>query len=435
MSIVVIGLSHRTAPVEIRDGVAVLPKAQEGVLTDLALLPSVAECALLSTCNRTEVYVVTPDVRQACDEVLTVVCARSQVHLDALRPHVFIHQDADAVRHLFEVASGLDSMVMGEPQIAGQVKDAGAMGLEAGTSKTILNRLMRAATEASKRARTETEIGTGAVSVSFAAVELAKKILGNLEGQTAFVLGAGEMSELTAMHLKENGVKSLVVASRTLGRAQDLADRVQGRAIVWEEAMADLHRADVIISSTSAENYVLERPAVAAAMQRRKNKSMFLIDIAMPRDIDPAVGQLYNVFLYDLDDLESVVGANMEKRKIEADKVRQILDEEVNGFVAWINSLGVVPTIVALREHFQIFMKSELAHAKLADLTDEQRALIENLVRRYMNKLLHKPVIRLKEAAEAEDGLIYVEALNYLFDLSVTSEETASDHSLEEVRS
>ncbi len=435
MSIVVIGLSHRTASVEIRDGVAVLPKAQEGVLQDLILLPSVSECALLSTCNRTEIYVVTPDIRLASDHVLSVVCKRSQLEINLLRPHVFMHQESEAVRHLFEVASGLDSMVMGEPQIAGQVKDAGALALETATSKTILNRLFRSATEASKRARTETEIGIGAVSVSFAAVELAKKILGKLDGQTAFVLGAGEMSELTALHLKENGVKALVVASRTLERAQDLADRVQGRAIAWEEAMSDLYRADVIISSTSAENYVLKREAVALAMQRRKNRSMFLIDIAMPRDIDPEVGSLYNVFLYDLDDLESVVGANIAKRKHEADKVRQILDEEVRTFIAWLHSLDVVPVIVALRQHFQSFMKSELEHAKLADLTEEQRALVENLVRRYMNKLLHKPVTRLKEAAEAEDGVAYVEALNYLFDLSEVSEEDPSDTSFQEVRS
>lgn len=434
MSVVVFGLSHRTAPVAVRDGVAVLPRAQKGVLLDVIRLPEVAECAVLSTCNRTEVYLVAEDVQAACASVLQVIGVRSDLDVESLRPHLFTHCDADAVRHLFEVASGLDSMVMGEPQIAGQVKEAGAAALEAGTSKTILNRLFRAATEASKRARTETEIGAGAVSVSFAAVEMAKKIFGKLDGQSALVLGAGEMSELTARHLMENGVKTLVVASRTLERAHELAERVNGRAMPWADAMADLHRADVVISATSAETYVLERDAVAAAMQRRKNRSMFLIDIAMPRDIAPDVGSLYNVFLYDLDDLASVVGANMEKRKYEADRARQIIAEEVLAFVAWINSLGVVPTIVALRQHFQAFMESELAHARLADLTEEQRAQVENIVRRYMNKVLHKPVIRLKEAAEAEDGLAYVEALNYLFDLCEKVEQEMPE-TLQEVRS
>ena len=283
----------------------------------------------------------------------------------------------------------------------------------------MLNRLFRTATEVSKRARTETEIATGAVSVSFAAVELAKKIFGNLEGHTALVLGAGEMSELTARHLTDNGVKSLLVTSRTLARAQNLAMRVGGRAISWDEGIGSLHGADVVISSTSAEAYVLERHHVAAAMQKRNNRSMFLIDIAMPRDIDPVVGDLYNVFLYDLDDLESVVGANLEKREIEADKVNTIIEEEVENFSAWINSLSVVPAIVALRGHFQSFMDSELAQARLSEFSDEQRAQVTNLMRRFMNKVLHKPVTRLREAGEEEDGGAYVAALSYLFDLVV----------------
>lgn len=418
MPIIVTGLSHRTAPVAIRDGVAVLPKAVEAVLHSLKQLDEVSECALLSTCNRTEIYLVANNVDVAINRVWEIVGQESGIPPEELREHLFGHTDTDAVRHLFSVASGLDSMVMGEPQIAGQVKEAGAFGLKARSSKTVLNRLFRAATEASKRARTETEIGTGAVSVSFAAVELAKKILGQLDGQRALVLGAGEMSELTARHLIDNGVKSLTVASRTLARAEDLAERIQGRAVAWDVAMDQLHLADVIISSTSAEVYVLERDAVAKAMHVRKNRSMFLIDIAMPRDLDPEIGKLYNVFLYDLDDLESVVGANLDKRKIEAQKVEIILNEEVAAFMGWTNSLDVVPTIVALREHFQMFMDSEIAHARLDDLSEEQREQVGYMLRRYMNKLLHKPVTRLKDAAEAEDGMGYVEALSYLFELS-----------------
>ncbi len=427
MSLVVIGLSHRTAPVDIREGVAVLPHALEGVLQHFSTVPEIAECAVLSTCNRSEVYCVTRDVQAARRAVIAEWGDQSGLGADALCRHVFVHRDAKAARHLFAVASGLDSMVMGEPQIAAQVKESGAAALAVGTSKTVLNHLFRAATTASKRARTETEIATGAVSVSFAAVELAKKIFGHLDGQTALVLGAGEMSELTARHLADNGVKSLLVTSRSLERAQNLAVRVGGRAIAWDEGMGNLHRADVVISSTSAETYVLKRQHVASAMQRRKNRSMFLIDIAVPRDIDPAVGDLYNVFLYDLDDLESVVGANLEKRKIEAKKVRAILEEEVMAFSAWINSLEVVPAIVALRRHFQSFMDAELAQAKLAEFSDDQRAQVANLVRRFMNKVLHKPVIRLKEAAEEEDGGAYVAALSYLFDLPVEGKKKESE--------
>ncbi|MDE2832822.1 MAG: glutamyl-tRNA reductase [Gemmatimonadota bacterium] len=419
MSLVVIGLSYRTAPVEVRDGVAVLPQALDAVLQYFSSVPEIVECAVLSTCNRSEVYCIATDINAARAAVIKGWCEQSGLDADILGQHTVVYRDTEAVRHLFRVACGLDSMVMGEPQIAGQVKEAGAAALSMGTSKTVLNRLFRAATEVSKRARTETEIATGAVSISFAAVELAKKIFGNLEGHTALVLGAGEMSELTARHLADNGVKSLLVTSRTLARAQDLAMRVGGRAISWDDGVGNLHGADVVISSTSAETYVLERPHVAAAMQKRNNRSMFLIDIAMPRDIDPAVGDLYNVFLYDLDDLESVVGANLEKRKIEADKVSTITEEEVENFSAWINSLAVVPAIVALRGHFQSFMDSELAQAKLSEFSDEQRAQVANLMRRFMNKVLHKPVTRLREAGEEEDGGAYVAALSYLFDLAV----------------
>ena len=419
MSLVVIGLSYRTAPVEIRDGVAVLPQALDAVLQYFSSVSEIVECAVLSTCNRSEVYCVATDIHAARAAVISGWSEQSGLDADALGQHTVVYRDAEAVRHLFRVACGLDSMVMGEPQIAGQVKEAGAAALSMGTSKAVLNRLFRAATEVSKRARTETEIATGAVSVSFAAVELAKKIFGNLEGHTALVLGAGEMSELTARHLADNGVKSLLVTSRTLARAQNLAVRVGGRAISWDAGIGNLHGADVVISSTSAETYVLERPHVAAAMQKRNNRSMFLIDIAMPRDIDPAVGDLYNVFLYDLDDLESVVGANLEKRKIEADKVSAIIEEEVENFSAWINSLSVVPAIVALRRYFQSFMDSELAQARLSEFSDEQRAQVTNLMRRFMNKVLHKPVTRLREAGEEEDGGAYVAALSYLFDLVV----------------
>ncbi len=419
MSLVVIGLSYRTAPVEVRDGVAVLPQALDEVLQYFSSVPEIAECTVLSTCNRSEVYCVAADIHAARRAVIEGWCDQSGLDAEALGRHLFVYRDAEAVRHLFKVACGLDSMVMGEPQIAGQVKEAGAAALSMGTSKTVLNRLFRAATEVSKRARTETEIATGAVSVSFAAVELAKKIFGNLEGYTALVLGAGEMSELTARHLADNGVKSLLVTSRTFERAQNLAVRVGGRAISWDEGIGNLHGADVVISSTSAETYVLESHQVAAAMHRRNNRSMFLIDIAMPRDIDPAVGDLYNVFLYDLDDLESVVGANLEKRKVEADRVSEIVEEEVGDFSAWINSLEVVPAIVALRGHFQSFMDSELAQAKLSEFSDDQRAQVANLMRRFMNKALHKPVTRLREAGEEEDGGAYVAALSYLFDLMV----------------
>ena len=440
MSIVVVGLSYRTAPVEIRDGIAVPPHALRSVLEQVRRLPAVEECAIISTCNRSEAYLVTDVPGMACEAVVETLCSAGSLDPGQLREHLFVHQDADAVRHLFEVASGLDSMIMGEPQVAGQVKDGGAAAMDAGSSRVIINRLFRTAVEASKRARTETEIGVGAVSVSFAAVELAKKIFGDLQGRSAMVIGAGEMSELTATHLVDNGVRSLTVTSRTLERARDLAERMGGEAMGWQQAMENLHRADMVISSTSAPTYVLHRDEVSGAMQRRRNEPMFLIDIAVPRDIDPEVGELYNVFLYDIDDLQSVVGANLQKRHQEAEKVRVILEEEIASFFSWLSSLSVVPAIVALRRHFQEVLEAEMELAKLPDFTDEQKSRVSAMLRRYMNKLLHKPMTRLKDVADLGEGLDHVDSLRYLFDLQLeqartSGREPAEEEKMERVRS
>jgi glutamyl-tRNA reductase len=426
MSIVVIGLSHRTAPVEVRDKVAVSEQSLRSVLEQMERLPGASECTLISTCNRSEAYLLTDSPGTTIDGMIKIFSEIAEVDPAELRRHIFIYYEADAVKHLLGVSSGLDSMIMGEPQIAGQVKDAGAAAMEAGASKTVFNRLFRTAVEASKRARTETEIGVGAVSVSFAAVELGKKILGDLKGRCALVIGAGEMSELTAKHLVENGVQSLLVASRTHSRAQELAERVNGTALDWQDAMDNLHRADMVISSTSSPVYILQKAEVAEAMQRRRNQSMFLIDIAVPRDIDPTVGDLYNVFLYDIDDLQSVVGANLQKRQQEAEKVIRIVEEEADAFASWMNSLAVVPTIVALREHFQEVLESELKQAKLQGFTEEQREKVTGLLRLYMNKLLHDPQTQLKAAADTGDGLAYVNALRQLFDLRQEGEDRIS---------
>ena len=423
MPVVVLGLNHRTAPIEVRDAIAVSPHGLRAVLELMIQLPAVDECALISTCNRSEAYVVSNDPAEACRWVTEVLSDLGGMSPDQLQGHLYTHTDLDAVRHLFAVAAGLDSMIVGEPQIAGQVKDAGTAALEARTSRVVLNRLFRGAVEASKRARTETEIGAGAVSVSFAAVELAKKIFGDLGDRSAFVMGAGEMSELTAKHLVESGVRSITVASRTVERAQDLALRVSGEAMAWEDAMANLDRADIVISSTSAPTHVLHCGEVAEAMQRRRNRQMFLIDIAVPRDIEPEVGELYNVLLYNIDDLQSVVGVNLKKRQEEAEKSRAIIEEEVSDFSTWLNSLEVVPAIVAIRQRFRDLLDAELDRARLPGFTDEQRDRVADLLRRYMNKLLHEPMVRLKAEADSGNGLADVDTLMRLFDLEIGDEE------------
>jgi len=419
MSIVVVGLSHHTAPVEVRELVSLPREAAGALLKRLADHPSVSECALLSTCNRFEAYLVCPTASDGHRAVLGALADLGDLDVAAIEPHMVVSEEASAVRHLFEVAAGLDSMVMGEPQVAGQVKDAGASAIEAGTSRAVLNRLFRAATEASKRARTETQIQAGAVSVGFAAVELARKIFGELEDRSVLVLGAGEMGELTAVHLADCGVRSLTVASRTFERAEVLAARVGGQALPWGQAMSRLAEADIVVSSTGAPGYVVHRPTVAEAMQGRRNHQMFLIDIAVPRDIDPEVGDLYNVLLYDIDDLQSAIGANMEKRREEAEKARRIVACEVEGFQSWLRGLKVVPAIVALRQHFTNAVADELSRAKMGGLTDAQREQVADLLRRYSNRLLHGPVTRLKAAAEEADGLAYVDALASLFGLDL----------------
>lgn len=417
MPVVVVGISHHTAPVDVRDRVAVPSADIPVVLEALAELGPVDEAALISTCNRTEAYAVAENGDAAVRSIEFFLCERAGDPPD-LKRQLFAHQGEAAVRHLYHVAAGLDSMIMGEPQIAGQVKDAGARAMELGTSGRTLNRLFRGAVEASKRARTETEIAAGAVSVPFAAVELAKKIFGRLDGQTAFVLGAGEMSELTARHLVDSGVTSLTVASRTMARASDLAEAVNGRAVGWEEALDRLQEADIVISSTSAPHYVIEKETVAEAMGRRRNRQMFLIDIAVPRDISPEVGDLYNVVLYDIDDLQAVVGENIQKRQTEAEKARAIIADEVAAFAAWESSLDVQPAVVALRKRFHGTMQRELERAKLNDLTDEQRERVSMVLRQLTNKLLHTPTTRLKQLAEEGEGIEHVDSLVQLFDLA-----------------
>lgn len=419
MSVIVVGLNHRTAPVEIRECVAVQPHMLKSVLLKFYQIPGIAECVLLSTCNRLEVYLVTESSEYGYEAVIKLMSELSDLDIDLLKPYIFVHQNGDAVRHLFGVASGLDSMVMGESQIAGQVKDAVAAAMQAGTSRVVLNRLFRCAIEASKRGRTETEIASGAVSVSFASVELAKKIFGSLKDRSAVVLGAGKMSELTARHLVENGIRSLIVASRTVDRAKVLAKKVNGRAVTWKEAIENLNGCDVVISSTSADGYILDKNIVSKAMQQRKNRSMFLIDIAVPRDIEPEVGEIYNVVLYDIDDLQAVVEANLERRKLEAEKVWRVIEEEVLGFLSWLNSLDVVPAIMALRERFQEVMETELGVRKLSGFSDGQKKLVLDLLRRYMNKLLHGPVTRLKEFSDTDEGLAHVASLSQLFGLKL----------------
>ena len=417
MSIIVVGLSHHTAPVDVRDRVAFPGHVLGEASSRFSRHPAIRECVILSTCNRCEVYALAGDPDEGRRAIVEQLCDFHGLAPTVMEEHLFCLREREAAVHLFRVACGLDSMIVGEPQIAGQVRDAHAAALSCESVGSGLNRLFQMATEASKRARTETEISSGAVSVPYAAVELAAKIFGSLEGHTALVIGAGEMSELTARHLKANGISSLRVTSRTFERASDLADRVGAEALDFGDALSSLHTNDVGISYTGAPHPILTRSAVAEAMQRRRNEPMFFIDIAVPRDIEPEAGKLYNVFLYDIDDLQSVVGANLSKREEEAEKVHLIIEEQVRAFCSWLNSLEVVPTIVSLRQEFQAILEAEIDRARLTGFSEEQQTKVASLMRSYANKPLHGPVTRLKEAADAGDGMLHVHAMRYLFGL------------------
>jgi glutamyl-tRNA reductase len=344
-----------------------------------------------------------------------------QGNLDAaeLKRCLYVHRDREAVRHLFRVAASLDSLVMGEPQILGQVKEAYRRAVDHHATGVLLNRLVHHALRTAKRVRTETGIAGNAVSVSYAAVELAKKIFGGLQGKTILLVGAGEMSELAARHLLRQGVERILIANRTYARAEELAEAFQGTPVAFDRLPEVLPEVDIVIASTGAPGYVVTAEMVAAALRRRRNRLLFLIDIAVPRDIDPAAGEIENVYLYNIDHLQDVVDANRETRLAEAKKAEGIVAEEVAVFEAWFNALAVVPTIVALRGKMEGIVRGELERSAhwLGGLSAEERSRIEGLAAAVVNKILHDPIAGLKEESIGKDELPYVAAVRRLFKL------------------
>lgn len=420
-TVVAVGLNHRTAPVEIRELFAVGSEATGLLLEDLAEMAR--ERVVISTCNRTEVYAVPHQPRQAGPELRgllrRIFCpdlAQSQVD-----PHLYALHNEVAARHLFSVAAGIDSMILGEPQILGQVRDAFELAAERGATGPILSNLFQRAVATGKRARTETDISRNAVSVSHVAVEMARDIFGDISTRTVLVVGAGEMAELAAKNLLDNGVRSLLVINRTWEKAVGLAERFGGTALAWESMVEALAQADIVITSTGAPRPIFQRELVETAMANRRRRPLFLIDIAVPRDVDPAVGKLDSVFLYDIDDLQSVVEANLRERESEIPRVQAIVEEEVRGFVEWLRCQEVVPTIVALRDRMERIRKAELArYSPRLDLSDRDRKTLDALTQAIVNKVLHTPTIRLKSQANDGSCGTYVDAVKELFDLETT---------------
>lgn len=422
MPIIGAGLSHKTAPVEIREKLAISESRLPEALSLLLSKPSISEAVILSTCNRTEIYAVSDDLEKGKSDIIDFLSEYHRFERDAFVKALYFYTEQQVVRHLFRVASSLDSMVIGEAQILGQVKDAYQIAYENKSTSLILNRLFRHAIECGKRVRTETAIGESPVSVSYAAVQLAKNVFETLENRPVMVVGAGKMSVLTIKHLVSNGANPIMVTNRTYEKAYEIACEFNGIAVPFEEKFEKMATADIVISSTGAQGYVITADDVRNIMRRRKGRPLFFIDIAVPRDVDPEAAEIENVFVYDIDDLKHVVDENLKERKKEAEKAEKIIDEEVSEFFAWLASLDVVPTIKELNRIAQEIKQRELEKAlkRLNGLDEEQVEVIKALAHGIVNKMIHMPIVRVKEAAARKRGYRYVVALRYLFGLDET---------------
>lgn len=413
MALIVVGLNHRGAPLEIRERVAFQAGETGAALASLIDQSCAREGVLLSTCNRTEVYLVEGE-SDAAPAVWSVLSSR--LGADAAS-YGYVRRDRDAAAHLFRVASGLDSMVLGEAQIHGQVRDAWEVCRP--HSGPVLNRLFQTSLSVAGRVRNETSVARGAASVSSAAVQLAKQIFGSLAGKRAMVLGAGEMAELALECLADQGVRTSIVANRTFERATELATRHGAVAMHYDECWNALAQVDVLVCSTSAPHPVVHVEHVRPALSARGDQPLCILDIALPRDVEPAVGELENVFLYNLDDLHAVVSANLERRRGELPTAEELIAGEVGRYWDWLAGLAAVPVLTEMRSHMERMRAKELDDAmrRLAHLPDAERAVVEELSRSLMNKFLHEPTVRLRAAAANGRGLGVVDTVRYLFGL------------------
>lgn len=407
--LVLIGINHKTAPIELRERVAISREDLPEATRALAALPGVSECMIVSTCNRVEMLAAVESPETDLTNFLHQHFGLDQA---LLAPHIYQHRDQQAVRHLFRVAASLDSMVVGEPQILGQVKEAFATARAAGTVSGQLEHLLQSAFAAAKRVRTETHIGSNSVSIASVAVELARKIFGSLQGRTVFLVGAGKMSELAARHLVQQGAGAILVTNRTLERARQLAEPFDGRVIPFEKLYETATEADIVISSTGAPHPIFRKEHGQQFMHRRRNRPMFFIDIAVPRDVDPAMNKVEGIFVYDIDDLQQVAASHIAERQTQAGDAETLINAEVERFHQRRRTVNVAPAIVSLQSQAEEIRQSELKrmHAKLGILSEEQLAAVEALTRGLVNKFLHPPMQALKQAARENDS-IRVDAL------------------------
>ncbi|MDZ4796740.1 MAG: glutamyl-tRNA reductase [Bryobacteraceae bacterium] len=422
MKLVLTGLNHRTAPVSVRERLAFSEQELPAALRELFETPGVSEAMILSTCNRVEVLVAMDDSFDGPGEMAGFLCRTRELDRSWLEPHLYALEGTEAVKHVFRVAASLDSMVVGEPQILGQLKAAYAMARENGTLTGLLDTVLTRAFGVAKRVRTETEIGASAVSISYAAVELAREIFGNLKKKRVMLIGAGKMSELAARHLHRSGAE-IRVTNRTESRAVTLAELVGGTVVPYESYKSQLRDIDIVITSSGATEFLLRRDEVKRIIDARKNRPMFLIDIAVPRNIEPSVNEIDNIFLYDIDDLQRVVSENLKTRLSEAEDAGRIVGEEVERLEAWMRTRAVGPVIVDLQESLERLRAGEVERmrGKLGPLTPQQEQAVEQLTRGIINKIAHGPIAALRRNAGDET---VVERIRSIFRLDEDHEPT-----------
>jgi len=418
LDILLLGINHKTASVEVRECIAFAEDETKSALHSLLGKSFIKEALLFSTCNRVEILLVTDNKTRAVEETKAFIAEFNKIPLEKFEDALYLHEGDDAVRHVFRVASSLDSMVVGEPQILGQVKEAYRTATDEKTSGVILNRLLHRTFFVAKRIRTETGIGDRAVSISYAAVELARKIFGELADKTVMLIGAGEMAELAVEHLIRYKANKVWVANRTFETGVELAKQFNGQAIRFEEISESLKTVDIIISSTGSPDYVIQRDQVKEVLRKRRNRPLFFIDIAVPRDIDPEINRLNNTYVYDIDDLKGVIDENVEDRQKEAIKGERIVDEAVIRFREWYESLDVVPTIVALRNKMESITAAELKKTLQSSMISEKDATaLHKMAGSLINKILHEPTRFLKRTGMREDKSFYIDTVRKLFKL------------------
>jgi glutamyl-tRNA reductase len=406
MHTLVIGINYKTAPVEIRERLSFNEADLAEAIKKLNTKKSILENIILSTCNRTEIYAVVDQLHTGRYYIKEFLSEWFGIEQKEFSPFLFVYEDDGAVDHLFNVTCGLNSMVLGETQILGQVRTSFMLAQEVGTTGTVFNQLFKQAITVAKRAHSETDIGANAVSVSYAAVELAKKIFGSLANKHVLIFGAGKMGELAAQNLHGNGVKKVTVINRTYEKAQDLADRFSGKARTLAELEKSLAEADILISSTGAKDFVISKEMMVKVEKKRKGKPLFMVDIAVPRDLDPRIAELENVFLYDIDDLEGIVEANLQERKKAAEKIMLMIEKEIVEFKQWLGMLGVIPVISALREKAHVIQSETMVslERKLPNLSERDLKVLNKHTKSIINQLLKDPILQAKELAARPDA-------------------------------